>query len=143
MPGDRASRARHPGLPTRRAVRLAILLWLVFGVVLWNALFDRAIVIAGRNYLSRQSQAQRHNGPVVTIAGVMRPAAAQAAIVASCWSLAVTATGLAAIGYAASRVGSRREAARAPDLVGQEASAASQRATDPPGAGPTSTTFPS
>jgi len=109
MSGSRASRARHPRLPARRAIRVAIGLWLVFGIVLWNALFDHAIVIAGRTYLYRQSQALRHNGPAVTIAGVMRPAAARGAIVASWWSLAVTAAGLAAVGYAASRVAGARD----------------------------------
>jgi hypothetical protein len=138
MADDGASRARHPRLPVRRAVRLAILLWLVFGIVLWNALFDHAIVIAGRTYLYRESQALRHNGPRVTIAGAMRPAAARGALVASFWSLLVTATGLAAVGYAASRVGGRREAAEARDLARCEPSGASQGATDSPGAEPTS-----
>jgi hypothetical protein len=142
MPDDQASRGRHPRLPGRRAVRLAVLLWLVFGIVLWNALFDRAIVIAGRTYLHRESQARRYNGPGVTIAGVMRPAAARGAIVASCWSVLVTATGLAAVGYAASRAGRRHEAADARDRVGRERSAASQSAAAPPGTEPTSTTFP-
>src|SRR5512139_1044447 len=128
MSGSRASRARHPRLPARRAIRVAIGLWLVFGIVLWNALFDHAIVIAGRNYLYRQSQALRHNGPAVTIAGVMRPAAARGAIVASCWSLAVTAAGLAAVRVAASRIGGRRlETADARDFAGLEPSPDSQR----------------
>lgn len=107
MPDSRVARARRRWLPARRAVRLAAGLWLVLGVVLWNAVFDRVIVAAGREYLYRQAQAQRHEGPEVTIAEVMRPAALRGVIVASGWSLLVTAAGLAAVGVAAARTRQR------------------------------------
>jgi hypothetical protein len=98
-----ASRARRLLLRPRQAVRLAVGLWLVLGVVLWNVVFDRVIVSAGRDYLHRQAQAQQHKGPKVTIAEVMEPAAVHGVLVASLWSLLVTAVGLAAVRYAASR----------------------------------------
>ena len=125
MPGSRPPRALRLRLPSRRAVRLAALLWIVLGVVLWNALFDHAIVVAGRQYLFRQAQALRHNGPPVTIAEVMRPAAVRGAVVASLWSLLAVSAGLIAVRVAATRGG------RAP------------RTADPPRGEPASTELPS
>ena len=135
MSDSRPPRAPHPPLPSRRAVRLAALLWVVVGIVLWNALFDHAIVVAGREYLFRQAQALRHNGPAVTIAEVMRPAAVHGAIVASLWSLLVTAVGLVAVRVAATRGGGGRlRAAGTQDSAGSTLQAVSQHgASDPPG----------
>jgi hypothetical protein len=44
----RVAALRQPG----PAARLARALWIVWAVVVWNVVFDRVIVVAGRNYIT-------------------------------------------------------------------------------------------
>jgi hypothetical protein len=44
----RVAALRQPG----PAARLARALWIVWAVVVWNVVFDRVIVVAGRSYIS-------------------------------------------------------------------------------------------
>jgi hypothetical protein len=81
---------------SRTSRRLALLLWLALGFVIWNVVFDLMIIDAGRAYLRHQAAWQRGNGPRVTIAGTMRPAARRAALTASVWAVLVTGSGLTA-----------------------------------------------
>ena len=41
-------RARQP----RPAARLARVLWMAWAIVVWNVVFDRVIVVAGREYIA-------------------------------------------------------------------------------------------
>ena len=38
-------------MTARRAVVAAVVLWLVFAGVVWNVVFDRMVVLAGRRYV--------------------------------------------------------------------------------------------
>ena len=71
-------RLRH-----RRAIVVAIVLWLVFAFVVWNVVFDRIIVLAGRRYAHDATVLYRTTGQYLLIDSVMRPAVAYGVKVAS------------------------------------------------------------
>jgi hypothetical protein len=85
-----------------RAVRLAVVLWLLFAFAVWNVIFDRTLVLAGRRYVWAATIAARHGGPFLRIDDWMRPAIAQGIRVASAVSGAIVVISMAAI-YAAQR----------------------------------------
>ena len=41
----------------RRLERLALALWIVWAVLVWNVVFDHVIVVAGREYIAAASRA--------------------------------------------------------------------------------------
>jgi hypothetical protein len=86
-----------------RAVRLAVALWITLAVVVWNVIFDRVIVVAGRVYVRAAADATRHGGTYLHADHWMRPAIAHGAWTASAVSVVILAIGLTAI-----RVASRR-----------------------------------
>ena len=94
---------------SRRRVRLAVGLWLAFGVTSWNNVFDREIRSAERGYLDRQVEHHLGNGPAVTLRGVMEPAARAASRTATVWSGVPTLAGLIAVYVASRRAGGRSE----------------------------------
>jgi len=98
--------SRKP-LPTARrwivARRSAVLLWLVFGFVLWNVVFDAAVIQGGRDYLIRQTLHQQGTGPGATIHGVMDQAVARGAQMATAIGGGACAVGLALIWVAGRR----------------------------------------
>ena len=81
--------------------RAAILVWAVLVVVLWNVVFDWVVIQSGRDYLTQQVLHQQGRGPAVTIPGVMRPAVARGAGLATLVAGGVTACGVLLIGAAA------------------------------------------
>ena len=85
-----------------RPVRLAVVLWLLFAFAVWNVVFDRTLVLAGRRYVWAASLAARHGGPFLRIDDWMRPAIADGIRVASAVSGAIVVLSMAAI-YAAQR----------------------------------------
>ena len=88
---------------SRRRARLAIGLWLAFGVVAWNNVFDREIRLAERGYLDRQVEHELGNGPGATIRDAMEPAIGAAARTATLWSGLPTIAALMAVYIAARR----------------------------------------
>ena len=86
--------------------RIAIALWLLFGLVVWNDVFDAAVLQGGLDYLTAQALHQQGAGPAATIPGVMRPAIATGAGQATACGASVAAIGLLGV-WIASR---RREA---------------------------------
>ena len=104
------------GFGRRRTLVLMLAGWLAAGAIVWNGVFDRMVVDAGRDYVYRQQLFQRHRGPAVTIPGIMDPARGAAARAATRSGLAVAGGGFvltvsAAAGWAARR---RRAATSAP-----------------------------
>lgn len=83
--------------------RIAIALWLLFGLVVWNDVFDAAVLQGGRDYLTAQALHQQGAGPAATIAGVMRPAIATGAWQATGCGATVAAIGLAGVWFASRR----------------------------------------
>jgi hypothetical protein len=88
---------------SRRRARLAVGLWLAFGVVAWNNVFDREIRSAQRGYLDEQIEHHLGSGPAVTMRAVMERATPAAARTATLWSGLPTAAGLVAVYLAARR----------------------------------------
>src|SRR6266576_6939440 len=92
----------------RRSPRLAAALWLVLAFVVWNVVFDRVLVLAGRRYSYAAAQAVREGRAYLRIDDSMRPALAQGVRVASVTALGIAAFGLLAVAVAA-RLDRRRK----------------------------------
>jgi hypothetical protein len=87
----------------RRPVLVAVVLWLVFAFVVWNVIFDRIIVLAGRRYSHDATVLYRTTGRYLLIDDVMRPAIAHGVRVASSVAGAVALVALVLIRLAAAR----------------------------------------
>ena len=90
-------------LPAGRLARVALALWVVWAVVVWNVVFDHTIELAGRAYLHAAALADQAGGPYARIDDWMRPAVAR-----GLWTASLTAGVLLIVGV----VTVRRAAAR-------------------------------
>ena len=90
----------------RRQIQIAIVLWLTFAFVAWNALFDYLIVRAGRDYIHAAVSADHGGRPPLLIDEWMRPAVTRAFAYASVLGTAILACGLIGV-FVASRRDSR------------------------------------
>lgn len=89
---------------TRRHLTvLAVVLWLVLAFLVWNVIFDRMIVLAGRRYSHDAAVLYRTTGRYLLINDVMRPAVAQATRVATAVAAAIVAVSMLLIRLAAKR----------------------------------------
>jgi hypothetical protein len=87
-----------------RAARLARALWILWAVLLWNVVFDHAIVVAGRSYIAAAARAAAStDAPRINMDDVMRPAVERGLWMASAAGGAVLLVGLAGV-----RIGSHR-----------------------------------
>jgi hypothetical protein len=77
---------------------LAVALWLVFAVVVWNVVFDRVLVLAGRRYVYEATLAARQD-TFLRIDDYMKPAISRGVRVAT-----ATGSGIAALGVIATIV---------------------------------------
>ena len=73
-------------------VRLAVMLWIAWAVVVWNVVFDQVIVLAGREYI--QAALAASVGPFANMDDWMRPAATRGAWLASGAAGAILLTGV-------------------------------------------------
>jgi hypothetical protein len=89
----------------RQAARLARLLWIVWAIVVWNVVFDRVIVVAGRNFIVAASVQAAANpaGPFANMDDWMRPAVTRGFWVATAACAGLVIIGLTAVNYAARR----------------------------------------
>lgn len=92
----------------RRAVTTAVILWLVLAAVVWNVIFDRLIVLAGRRYSHDAMVLFRRTGRYLLIDDVMRPAVIHGARVASAVATAIVVVGMLLIALAAARDAARK-----------------------------------
>jgi hypothetical protein len=76
--------------------RLAVALWIVWAVVVWNVVFDRVLVEAGREYVRTAMAAAAGHGPYARIDDAMRPAVPRAVALASAAAGVIVAVGLVA-----------------------------------------------
>lgn len=97
--------------PRRPAVTAAIVLWLVFAFLVWNVIFDRLIVLAGRRYSHDATVYFRSTGKYLLIDEVMRPAIAHGVLVASVSAGAIAVAALLLIRGAAARDARRSRSA--------------------------------
>jgi hypothetical protein len=91
-----------------RSARVAAILWLVLAFLVWNVVFDRILVLAGRRYSYAAGTAARHSIAYVRIDDWMRPAIAHGLRVASLAAFGVAVIGLVAV-VVASRLDRRRQ----------------------------------
>jgi hypothetical protein len=83
--------------------RVALGLWMIFAVVVWNVVFDRVLVNAGREYVRAALAAADGTGPYARIDDRMRPALCRALGAASATAGVVVLVGLVGIRVAARR----------------------------------------
>jgi hypothetical protein len=69
-----------------RAQRIAVALWIVLGVMLWNGIFEMLVVRGVKEYLFRAALFDAGRGPQIPIAEVMDPAIYNATWVATLWT---------------------------------------------------------
>jgi hypothetical protein len=81
--------------------RLAAALWLVWAVVVWNVVFDRVLIEAGRDYVRTAMAAATGPGPYARIDDRMRPALTRALVDASGAAGVIVLVGLVGIRMAA------------------------------------------
>ncbi len=73
-------------------------------VIVWNVVFDRVIVVAGRNYVAAAGRAAAGSGgPFANMDDWMRPAVTRAFWMATAAGAVVLLTGLAAVRQVARR----------------------------------------
>ena len=86
-------------------VRLAAALWIVWAIVVWNVVFDRVIVVAGRNYVAAASLAAAADPSArpLNMDDWMEPAVRR-----GFWMATAAAGAILVIGFAAVSVGARR-----------------------------------
>jgi hypothetical protein len=98
---------RHTIDRLRRSPRVAAALWLVLALAVWNVVFDRILVLAGRRYAFAAATAVQNGHDYVRIDDWMRPATVHGVRVASLVALAIALAGLMAVAIA-SRVDRKR-----------------------------------
>jgi hypothetical protein len=76
----------------RRAARVAVALWVVWAVIVWNVVFDHVIVVAGREFIVAAGLAARRPGPYARMDDWMRPAVARAFWTATASAAAILVT---------------------------------------------------
>jgi hypothetical protein len=85
------------------ARHVALGLWIAWAIVVWNVVFDRVIVLAGRDYIAAALLAVRRGG-YARMDDWMRPAVTRGVWLASAASLTILLVGFLAIRYAAHKV---------------------------------------
>jgi hypothetical protein len=91
----------------RQSAKFAATLWLILAFLVWNVVFDRVLVLAGRRYAHDAAMAVREGHAYLYIDNWMRPAIAHGVRVASVTALGIAAFGLIAV-VVASRLDRRR-----------------------------------
>ena len=77
--------------------RTAFWLWMLIAFDVWNVVFDRVIVQAGRDYVDLARAAAKANAPYVKIDDTMRPARSRGMAWATGSAFAILLTGVVAI----------------------------------------------
>ena len=91
----------------RPTVGLALSLWIVLAFVVWNVVFDRVLVVAGRQYVYAATRAARGSGPYLLVDDWMRPAVTRAIRTASGAAVLILTVGVVGCAVAARRSGGR------------------------------------
>ncbi len=86
---------------------LAVGVWLVCSVVVWNVVFDRRVEKAEERYLEAHSAL----APATGIRAIMEPAVRHSALIATAWASALFVPGALVLLYVRRRRGGRRPSA--------------------------------
>jgi len=79
------------------AERVAVALWLALAIIVWNAVFDYQLVLAGRQYVHAAAAAAQAGNSYARVDDWMRPAIAKGLWLASAAAAAILLTGLLGI----------------------------------------------
>ncbi len=93
--GRRLASLRQPA----RAARLAVALWTIWAVVVWNVVFDYVIVMAGRRYVHAAGVAAMSGGPYARMDDWMRPA-----LTRGLWVATAAGAAIAVVGFVSTRL---------------------------------------
>jgi hypothetical protein len=87
------------------ALRLARALWALWAIVVWNVVFDRVIVVAGRSYIAAAYRAAAADPTArpLNMDDWMQPA-----VTRGLWLATAAAAAILAIGLASARLAARR-----------------------------------
>ena len=91
----------------RPTVGVALALWIALAFVVWNVVFDRVLVVAGRRYVYAATLAARGSDPYVRVDDWMRPAVSRATRTASGAAAIILTIGVVGCAIAARRAGGR------------------------------------
>ena len=91
----------------RATAGVALTLWIALAFVVWNVVFDRVLVVAGRQYVYAATRAARGSGPYLRVDDWMRPAVSRATRTASGAAVLILTIGAVACAVAARRSGGR------------------------------------
>ena len=87
-------------------MKAARLLWVALAVAVWNVIFDRVIVVAGREYIQAAYQAARSETmPYARMDDWMRPA-----VTRGFWTASIAGVLIVAIGFLLIDIARRRDA---------------------------------
>ena len=84
-------------LTPERARRLAVGVWMVLGVALWNGIFEMMVIRGVKESLFRAALADAGRGPRIPIPEIMDPMIFNATWVATLWTSVVLLTALMTI----------------------------------------------
>jgi hypothetical protein len=104
--------ASLPGISAnpKLALKVAVGLWIAFAIVVWNVVFDRVIVLAGRRYVYAASVAAAESRGYVRAGDWMQSATTEGLQLATLVAGGLLLLGLVLIGIAWRRLPSRRAA---------------------------------
>lgn len=80
-----------------RSQRIAVTLWIVVGVIVWNGIFEMRVIRGVKEYLFRAALFDAGRGPLTPIAQVMDPAIHDALWIATLWASALMLAGMITI----------------------------------------------
>jgi hypothetical protein len=69
-----------------RSERTAVALWLLFGAIAWNGLYDVLLKMSTRQYLYRHALHEAGRGPAVDLSQAMAVAVRDAAWLSTLWA---------------------------------------------------------
>lgn len=80
--------------PLGRPQRIAVALWVIVGIVVWNGVYDLLVGQGIKEYLFREALYQAGRGPRISIASIMDPFVFYAVWVSTLWTSVITLAGL-------------------------------------------------
>jgi hypothetical protein len=96
----------HP----KRAVTVALIAWIALAIVVWNVVFDRVLVLAGRRYVYTAYVAAGGSRPYVSAGDWMQAAIGDGLRLATAIAGSLLIVGLASIAFATRKDRSRNAA---------------------------------
>jgi len=101
--GSHVSKWRAAIRDTPLGSHLAIGLWIVWAFAVWNVIFDRVLVLAGRRYVYAAAVSANEGNGYLRIADWMRPAVHRGFWMATAGGTVILVVGLVAVGAASRR----------------------------------------